>query len=73
MSEIYIPNGKTTPALASVVSKPGFLDALASDPRGALSEIGLVIDDSTAKAIQAQARTPVRSSTYQASIIHIDT
>jgi hypothetical protein len=73
MSEMYVPSDAATPALATLVSKPGFLDGLASDPRGTLSTIGVAIDDSTAAAIQAQVKTPIRPSTTQASIVHFDT
>jgi hypothetical protein len=73
MSEMYVPGDAAAPAAAKLLSNPGLLDSLARDPKGTLGEIGLTIDDVTASAIQAQARTPLRSSTYQAAIIHIDT
>lgn len=73
MTEMYVPTDMEASAVAKLAATPQFLDDLARDPREALGKLGLAIDDATAAAIQAQAKTPLRSSTYQAAIVHVDT
>ncbi len=75
MSALNIPVDDATldQAVSALKSNPALLDNLAQDAQKTLKSLGLKVDDETASTIQAQAQSPIRSNTYQAAIIHIDT
>lgn len=52
-------------------ANPNALDDLASDPHGFLRNLGLEVDDETAKTLQSRAQRHKASPT-QAAAVHID-
>jgi hypothetical protein len=52
-------------------ANPNALDDLANDPHGFLRNLGLEVDDETAKTIQSRAQR-ARTSSAQASAVHVD-
>jgi hypothetical protein len=52
-------------------ANPNVLDDLAKDPQGFLRNLGLEVDNETAKAIQSHAQRS-KTSPASASAVHID-
>jgi hypothetical protein len=52
-------------------ANPNALDDLANDPHGFLRNLGLEVDDETAKTIQSRAQR-ARASSAQAAAVHVD-
>jgi hypothetical protein len=56
---------------ATLKANPNALDDLANDPQGFLRNLGLEVDDETAKTLQSRAQR-AKTSAVQASAVHVD-